>query len=187
MNSNHRRRKRRRKRKGEVATTITQLRSQFGSVIVAAGWTCMVWCILPWPMFVDRNWGHWNEIPGGERNRDWYNPGCQWCNCARPEIDTLLHVLSRCLSAICSACCGYCCSRRRPNISCGDPDNPGRNCCEHPECLGRWGGVQLWPYGQGDHAPCILGVGHSGLCLCAAHAPTILVDIQVYRPLLGPA
>ena len=124
-------------------------------------------------------------------NRRFYVSNCQYCNCAANIVSKFLDGLVVCLSALCSCACAYCCAQRRPPDRCGEaipgaPPGLGACRCEHPECLGRWGGRQLFhPVNAGNL--CILNKGHSGLCLCRAHAPTIFVDIQIYRPLLGPA
>ena len=140
----------------------------------------------PWAALQDRDL---DNIP--PENRRFYASGCQFCNCAAEAVNKFLNALVVCLSCICSSVCGYCCAQRRPPDRCGEelpgaPGCAGAFRCEHPECLGRWGGRQLYHPLNAGHL-CILNKGHTGPCLCRAHAPKIFVDVQVYRPLLGPA
>ena len=62
---------------------------------------------------------------------------------------------------------------RRPHTECAVP-------CAHPVCVGyNLAGTIVREH---SGALCALSIGHSGQCLCGAHAPRVVVDLQVYRP-----
>ena len=119
-----------------------------------------------------------DERRRAEANRSFFEPGCQYCNCGSRRWSAALHYFNVCLTGCASACCGYCCAQRGTNADC-----PMR--CDHRECIGRFGGRQQRAFGHRG-ARCILNSGHFGQCLCEAHAPTINIDLQIYRPLRGP-
>ena len=106
---------------------------------------------------------------------------CAACNC--------VDCLAKFASWVCSKFCWWCFLARRPQSRC----DLG---CEHPECRGVYGDpawccVYCFPPRQANpprHTGnrCILADGHSGRCLCEAHAPPVQCDCALYRPLVGP-
>ena len=83
-------------------------------------------------------------------------------------------------SALCSLCCASFWSGHAPGGWCTSH-------CAHPECLGIFGGQQRWHVRNHRRMACVLNDGHDGDCLCSAHAPLVRMELQCYRPLLGPA